>query len=135
MEVALNDALARRKDDTFAPDVSPLPAIGFWLSARGGKGLIRCLDEPLKRALVQGDEHERGHDGMVSEPATRPALVQKPVIAAQAVDLLVGTFGAVVLKEHRLARLLTAEDQRRIGLYDAFARAAMKEARQARAKL
>src|ERR1019366_2098142 len=57
-------------------------------------------------------------------------LGQKPVIAAQAVDLLVGTFGAVVLKEYRLARLCVAEDQRRIGLYDAFARACMKEARE-----
>src|SRR5271155_1583442 len=84
---------------------------------------------------MQGDEHERGHGGMVSEAATRPSLGQKPVIAAQAVDLLVGTFGAVVLKEHRLARLLTAEDQGRVGLYHAFARASMKEAREARAKL
>ena len=72
---------------------------------------------------------------MVSEAATRPSLGQKPVIAAQALKLLVRASGAVVLKEDRLARLLTAEDQRRIGLYDAFARAAMKEAREARAKL
>src|SRR5450759_4301588 len=130
MEVASNDALARRKEDTFAPDVSPLPAIGCWLSARGGQGLIRCLDERVKRTLVQRDEHERGRDRMVSEAATRPALAQKPVIAAQARELLVRASGAVVLKEHRLARLLTAEDQRRIGLYDAFARASLKEARE-----
>ena len=108
----------------------PLAAIGFWLSARGRQGVIRRLDEPLKRTLVKGDEHERRRDGMVSEAAARPSLGQKPVIAAQAVDLLMGTFGAVVLKKHRLARLCAAEDQRRIGLYDAFARASVEEARE-----
>jgi hypothetical protein len=63
-----------------------------------------------------------------------PSLPRK-VIAAQARELLLRASGADVLKEHRLARLCAAEDQRRIGLYDAFARAAMKEAREARAKL
>jgi hypothetical protein len=83
----------------------------------------------VKRTLVQRDEHERGRDGMVSEAPMRPSLGQKPVIAAQARELLVRASGAVVLKEHRLARLCAAEDQRRIGLYDAFARASLIEAR------
>ena len=46
------------------------------------------------------------------------------------------TFGAVVLDQHRLVGLLAPEDQRRVGLDHAFARAPVEEAReQPRARL
>jgi hypothetical protein len=89
-EVAGEDAVTRCEEDAFTAHVQPRPALGVWPCTGGAESLVSRPDECVECALVQRDEYQDRGDRMVSEAATRPSLGQKPVIAAQARELLCG---------------------------------------------
>src|SRR5207249_6302320 len=75
-----------------------------------------CLDQATQRTLACRQEDHRRRDGVRGEGALSPAVEQPAVVAAQAVDLLVGAFGAVVLDQHREAPLARSCDEGGVAL-------------------